>query len=73
MGGIPELLRESFPNLITIERPLYIISKEAFNSYWISGFSESESSFIVSIRSSNQIQNIFSILLNEKELPLLIN
>lgn len=70
--GISELLRGSFPNIIAIERPPYIISEEPLNPYWVSGFSEGESSFIVSIRSSNQIQSLFSILLNERELPLLI-
>ena len=70
--GIPKLLKESFPNIIPIEKPLYIISEEPLNPYWISGFCEGESSFIVSIRSSDQIQSLFSILLNERELPLLI-
>jgi hypothetical protein len=42
------------------------------NPYWISGFYEGESSFIVSIRSSDQIQSLFSILLNKRKLPLLI-
>jgi hypothetical protein len=70
--GISGLLKDSFPNVIPIKRPSYIISEEPLNPYWISGFFEGESSFIVSIRSSNQIQSLFSILLNERELPLLI-
>ena len=71
--GNSELLRVTFPDVQPIERPSYIITEESLNPYWVSGFSEGDSSFIVTIPSNrtNEVNLAFGIHLNEREKPLL--
>ena len=63
-----------FPYVKPIERPSQIITEKSLNPYWVSGFSEGDSSFIVYINSNrtNEVQASFVICLNEREKPLLI-
>ncbi len=71
--GNSQQLMNSFPNVIPIARPTYKISEEPLNPYWLSGFSEGESSFYVSIiYKRNEVQAGFAIRLNERDKPLLI-
>jgi hypothetical protein len=71
--GLTDELKENFPDIISIIRPPFLIDELPLNPYWISGFSEGDSSFFISIRSSNnQVRLFYSIGLNEREYKLLI-
>jgi hypothetical protein len=54
-------------------RPTFSVNSNPLNSYWISGFSEGDSSFFVSIFSkTNQVRMFYNINLNKRELPLIL-
>jgi hypothetical protein len=69
--GLPEELRNSFPNIISIARPQYIVNEGPLNPYWIAGFSEGDSSFTFSI-SANKVYASYEIGLHKREEPLLL-
>lgn len=71
--GLTDKLIENFPEVKPIIRPPFIINDLPLNPYWISGFSEGDGSFYISIRSSNnQVRAFYSIGLNEREYNLLV-
>lgn len=55
-----------------MERPVFQVSSEPLNPYWVSGFSEGDASFFVSIsEKTNQIIMVYAIKLNNRESPLI--
>ena len=70
--GLPDTLKVAFPEVVSMIRPGYSPNVEPLNPDWISGFSDGDSCFSVSILGSGQIIAVFSIGLNEREHPLLI-
>jgi len=69
--GLPDKLKLAFPHVQVMKRPDYIINDNLLNPYWISGFVNAEGSFLVSFYKTGQINAVFSIGLNERDLPLL--
>lgn len=71
-GNSPNL-KDSFPNVKPVERPKFKVSENPLNPHWVTGFSEGESSFYVSILSKKkEVQTGFAIRLNERDKPLLV-
>lgn len=69
--GLPEYLINSFPDVM--ERPTFKVSTEPLNPYWISGFTEGDGSFFISIsEKTNQVRMFYSIKLNNREAPLIL-
>ena len=69
--GLPEHLKKIFPG--TMERPKFVVSTEPLSPYWVSGFSEGDGSFFVSISDkTKQIRMFYSIKLNNRETPLIL-
>jgi hypothetical protein len=57
-----------------MERPEYIVNENHLNPNWVTGFSEGDSSFHVSISpKTNQVRIAYSIGLNNRDLPLILN
>lgn len=70
--GLSEKLKNYFQNVVPKIRPVYQINKISLNPYWVTGFSDGDSSFYAPINdNTNQIRVVYSISLNERELPLL--
>ena len=69
--GLSENLSIAFPNILPIVKPNFEISEQPLHPDWVSGFSEGDSSFYVTIRKTNQIEAVFSIGLNVREKALL--
>lgn len=66
-------LMKKFPNLIKI--PLIEISIESLNPHWVSGFTEGDGSFFVSISkktNTHQVKMFYSIKLRVREVPLIL-
>jgi hypothetical protein len=70
--GLPDTLKVAFPKVVSIIRPDYSPSVESLDPQWITGFTDGDGCFSVSISSSGQIKAVFSIGLNEREQLLLI-
>lgn len=72
--GLPKNLTLKFKEVELTVRPEYIANKNSLNPNWISGFSEGDSSFHVTISPlTNQVRMAYSIGLNNRDLPLIIN
>jgi LAGLIDADG endonuclease len=70
--GLSDNLQSTFPNIVPIERPAYSVSEAPFKPNWISGFTEGEGSFFVSIsQTTNQVRIFYSIGLNNRETLLI--
>lgn len=69
--GLSERIKEEFPNIKYIDRPEFDTSNFCLDPYWISGFSEGDSSFYVQIWNEKQIRCVFLIELHEREVFLL--
>nr|YP_010727786.1 homing endonuclease [Leptographium wingfieldii]WDZ67423.1 homing endonuclease [Leptographium wingfieldii]WDZ67470.1 homing endonuclease [Leptographium wingfieldii]WDZ67517.1 homing endonuclease [Leptographium wingfieldii]WDZ67563.1 homing endonuclease [Leptographium wingfieldii]WDZ67609.1 homing endonuclease [Leptographium wingfieldii] len=75
--GIPSKLREEFPILPVVERPL-IVDPEIPSPYWVAGFTSGEGSFYVSVsessstKSGSQVQLFFYITQHIRDKDLLI-
>lgn len=69
--GLPDKLKIAFPHVKLLTRPEYIPSEDILDPLWISGFVNAEGSFLVSFYQTGQINAVFSIGLNERDLPLL--
>lgn len=69
--GLSDKIKLAFPHVKGMIRPEYIINDNSLNSYWISGFVNAEGSFSVSFYQTGQINAVFSIGLNKRDLPLL--
>lgn len=69
--GLSENLSIAFPNILPVVKPFFEISEEPLHPNRVSGFSEGDSSFYVTIRETNHVEAVFSIGLNEREKALL--
>lgn len=71
--GLSEDLKLKFKDVEPTVRPEYAVSDNYLNPQWVSGFSEGDSSFHVSISSkTNQVRVIYSIGLHKRDLPLIL-
>ena len=71
--GLSENLKAAFPNVVPIERPAYQVSEAPLDPNWVSGFTEGDGSFFVSISSkTNQVRVRYGIGLNNRETPLML-
>ena len=70
--GLPNSIKEAFPNIVERSRPEYSIAEEPLNPYWVSGFIEAESCFFAGFEKSGQLRINFIIGLNERDKPILI-
>lgn len=71
--GLSENLKLLFKGVKPLERLAYKVCDNPLNPYWVSGFSEGDSSFHASISSTtNQVRVIYSLGLNERDLPLIL-
>ena len=71
--GLSEDLKQNFKDANLMVRPAFRVNSNPLNPYWISGFSEGDSSFFVSISAkTNQVRMFYNINLNNRELPLII-
>lgn len=74
--GQNETLKTQYPNIIPASRPL-VEQPEIINSYWLSGFTAGNGSFMIIIRKDStcitgyQIQAAFNINLPSKDIKLL--
>ena len=69
--GLTEQIKSNFPNIKYIVRPEYQVTDKPFNPYWVSGFSEGDSSFFVHITKTDRVMVVYQIELHSRELPLL--
>jgi len=75
--GLSEILRVNFPGINLIERPIFQVNKGPLNPYWVSGFTEGDGSFYVTIFffqkkiETNYVRMFYSIALNNRETPLI--
>lgn len=71
--GLPESLKISFSDVKPLNRPEYKLSNTHLDPNWVSGFSEGDSSFLVTISGkTNQVRVIYSLGLNDRDLPLIL-
>lgn len=71
--GLPEYLKNHKDFSDVMVRPVFQVSTEPLNPYWVSGFSEGDASFFVSIsEKSNYVRMFYSIKLNNRETPLIV-
>ena len=71
--GLSENLKLRFKDVKPLERLDYRISDIPLNPYWVSGFSEGDSSFQVSVsNNTNQVRVIYNINLHKRDLPLIL-
>lgn len=69
--GLSDKLKLAFPHIIPIVRPDYILSEDALDPHWVTGFTEGDGSFIFYL-GANEIKATYSIHLHKREEPLLI-
>lgn len=71
--GLSEDLVKSFPNVNFMKRPIFEMTGEPLNPYWVSGFTEGDGSFYISIsKKTRYVRMFYSIKLNNRETPLII-
>jgi len=70
--GLTEKLKGAFPNVILVNRPVYLIDETPLDPYWVTGFAEGDSCFTVKTNAKKKgVVNEFVIDLNERDIPLL--
>lgn len=69
--GLSENLKTVFQDVKPLNSLEYKISGSPLDPYWVSGFSEGDSSFLVSISKKNYTRIIYSIGLHARDLPLI--
>ena len=69
--GLSEQVKMQFSNVVPTIRPTYSVSVVPLNPNWISGFSDGESCFYVSITKSHQVLAFFQIELHTRETTLI--
>ena len=69
--GNSELIVNSFPNLIPIERPPYLISEDKLDPHWVTGFTEGDGCFGFYL-GPKQTYAYYQIHLNKRDDPLLM-
>lgn len=70
-NGLPDKVKEAFPSIIPMVRPDYLPSEKPLDPQWVSGFTEGDGCFYVSIKNSGQISAVYYIGLNIREKLLL--
>ena len=68
--GLSANLSAAFTNVELMVRPIYTVGEAPLDPDWISGFSEGDGSFYVSIFQQS-VRIVFKIELNEREIPLI--
>lgn len=69
--GLPEKIKSQFPNIKSLVRPLFEASSLPLDPYWVSGFSEGDSSFYVQIFNEKRVTGVYNIELHIREASLL--
>ncbi len=69
--GLSEKILTHFPNIKCLDRPVFEVSNIPLDPYWVSGFSEGDSSFYVYIADPKIARAIYKVELHEREVPLL--
>jgi len=69
--GLPVKIKALFPSVKPLVRPVFEASKFALDPYWVSGFSEGDSSFYVQIFNEKRVTLIFNVELHIREVSLL--
>ncbi len=69
--GLTEKLKLDFPNIKNLDRPEFKVSDLPLDPYWVSGFSEGDSSFYTQIIEPKIARAIYQVGLHEREIPLL--
>jgi hypothetical protein len=70
--GLTDTLKTNFPNVEHIGRPVIELNN-SLDPKWISGFSEGDASFYVTISSkTNQVITYFEVCLNIKDISVLL-
>lgn len=63
----------SFPNIISIKKPVLNINNRSLNPFWVTGFMEADGSFFININGkTNKVRPVASIGLNDREKFLLL-
>lgn len=69
--GLSEKIKAQFPNTKSLDRPTFEVSNLPLDPYWVSGFSEGDSSFYVQIFNEKRVTVVYNIELHDREVPLL--
>jgi hypothetical protein len=69
--GLSESIKVKFPEIVPMVRPNYTVSKIPLNPDWISGFSDGDSCFYVTITKTNYVRAVYQIELHEREITLI--
>jgi hypothetical protein len=69
--GLSEQVKTEFPDVVPMVRQAYTVSETPLDPNWISGFSEGESCFYVSITKTNQVLSFFQLELHNRETTLI--
>jgi hypothetical protein len=65
--GLSDKLKAAFPDVTPVARPVHTVSNTPLNPNWVSGFTDADGSFTVSITQRNQVLVIFQIELLARE------
>lgn len=69
--GLNEKIKAQFPNVKSLDRPTFEVSNLPLDPYWVSGFSEGDSSFYIQIFNESRVTVVYNIELHDREVPLL--
>jgi hypothetical protein len=65
--GLSDKLKAAFPDVPPVARPVHTVSNTPLNPNWVSGFTDGDGSFTISITQRNQVLVIFQIELLVRE------
>lgn len=69
--GLPENIKAQFPNVKSLDKPIFEVTNLPLDPYWVSGFSEGDSSFYAQIYNGKHVRVTYIIELHNKEISLL--
>lgn len=71
--GLSDMLKAAFPMhaVVSVVRPIHTVSETPLHPSWVSGFTEGEGCFSLSISKRNQVLAIFQIELHDREKHLI--
>ncbi len=69
--GLPEKIKAQFPNVKSLDKPIFEVTNLPLDPYWVSGFSEGDSSFYAHIYNGKHVRATYIIELHSKETSLL--
>lgn len=71
--GESEKLKLSFPNIVSMERPILKSTNPKLNPFWVTGFIEGEGSFHINTKKETKKRRpVFSLGLNQRDKLLLV-